>query len=155
MNLQHIAPGLVKPSHNNNVVARGQTVKALGHQRTDFKPGVGRAFRTLLRRFAAFLDAGTDNANRTKLCAASTLPACSPPLPSSLLGLHRESLLSDSLSSSPREAARPSSRKREESATASTWTIFPELYSKAEYPGPRQRPQRISQRAIEPRQTLE
>ena len=72
MNLQHIAAGLVQPSHNNNVVARRKTVQTLRDQRTHFKPGVGRALRTLLGRFAAFLDAGTDNANRTKLCAAAT-----------------------------------------------------------------------------------
>lgn len=123
MNLQHIAPGLVQPGQNNNVVACRKTIKALGHQRTHFKPGVWRALRTLLGRFAAFFDAGTDNANRAKLCAAFRLPACSHLSPSSLVGLHRESPLSRLLILQVSDAARSTSPRREASATASTCTI--------------------------------
>src|SRR5215472_14459125 len=133
MNLQHIAPGLVQPSYNNNVVARRETVKPLCHQRTHFKPGVGRTLRTLLGRFAAFLDARTDDANGPKLCAASTLPACSHPLSSSLLGLHRESLLSASLSFGPQEAARSSFAEARGVGDRLDLDDLSALYCKAKY----------------------
>jgi len=56
MNLQHVAPGPVQPSHYDDVIAGHEPVKARRGERTHFKPGVGRTFGTLFRRFATRLE---------------------------------------------------------------------------------------------------
>jgi len=123
MDLQHIAPGLVQPSQNDNVVAGRETVKSLCHQRTHFQPCVGRPLRTLFGRFAAFLDAGSDHTNRTKLGTFDALFACSHlASSSSLLGLHQKSPPQLSGFRGPPNRVGSS---RERSAITSTMTIFP------------------------------
>src|SRR5262245_21331031 len=85
---QDITSSLVQPSHNDNVVADRETVKALSHQRIHFKPCVGRPLRALFGRLAALLDARSDQTDRLKL-SATIVPRCSHDSPSFLLGLHR------------------------------------------------------------------
>ena len=78
MNLQHIPTSQVQPSHNDDLVACGQPVEGLHRERTYFKPSLGRAFRSLHGRFAAFLDVGPDYTNRAKLGTPANLYACPP-----------------------------------------------------------------------------
>jgi hypothetical protein len=41
MNLEHVAPGAVQPSHNDDVAADQESIKPLCGERTHLKPGVG------------------------------------------------------------------------------------------------------------------
>jgi len=79
MNLEHVAPGPVQPSHYDDVFAGREPLKTLRRERTHFEPGVGRTLRTLFGRFAARLKDGSDHTNRTKLGTSATLRACPHP----------------------------------------------------------------------------
>jgi len=50
MNLQHIPSGLMQPRQDNDLITNRKTIKRRRREWTDFEPGVGRAFGSLLGR---------------------------------------------------------------------------------------------------------
>ena len=68
-----VAKSPVQPSHNDDVVADLEPVKALCRERVHFQPGVGGALRTLHGRFAAPLDVRSNHTDRAKLRTSATL----------------------------------------------------------------------------------
>src|SRR5262249_9059110 len=92
MDLEHVPPALVQPGNYDDVVSGPKSVKSLCGERAHFKPGVGRALRTLFGCFTPFLDCGSDHADRTKLAITASRHRC-PCCASFLLECHREILL--------------------------------------------------------------
>jgi hypothetical protein len=89
MNLQHVAPGPVQPSHNDDFVTSRETVKTRRSERPHLKPGVGSAFRTLFGRLAARLEDGSDHSNRPNLRTSAIRRARPHPRSLRFLDRHR------------------------------------------------------------------
>src|SRR5690348_17806193 len=83
VNLKYVAPGLMQPGHNDDLVAGREPVESGDRECRYVKPGVRGALRTLFGRIVARLDGGSNDANRTQ-------PGSSPRLPRLLHG-HRRS----------------------------------------------------------------
>src|SRR5690242_20473865 len=81
VNLKYVAPGLMQPGHDDDLVAGREPVESGDRECRYVKPGVRGALRTLFGRIVARLDGGSNDANRTQ-------PGSSPRLPRLLHG-HR------------------------------------------------------------------
>lgn len=89
MNLHYVAPGLVQPGEDNDVVAGSEAVEGGGSKPMDFQPGIGCALRALPGRFAPLLEWRPENTNWAKAGALQGFAAGAGSRGTSFLRFHR------------------------------------------------------------------